>query len=381
MSSTSDTIVVGGGIVGLACAWEAARRGRSVVLIERDTYAQSASVRNFGMIWPVGQQAGEHYERALRSRDRWLTLRKEAGIWLQQCGSLHLAHHEIEAQVLQELASNEQYDRSSLTMLTAKEIASRFPLVRTDRLLTGMYSASECVVDPPKAIRQLTRHLVEHHSVRIIPATAVVAIDMPTVTTAGGERYRAEQVLVCTGSDFSSLFPQEFKVSGLRRCKLQMLAAAAPADGVRVGVHLAAGLTLAHYKAFESCPSLAELKAYLAHEYPEHLKYGIHVMASQHESGELILGDSHLYEGDIEFTQHESIDKLILDYLQRMLVVPTERITRRWYGIYAKHATKVLFTATPQPGCTIINGVGGAGMTMSFGHIEHWWNDTYGTQV
>lgn len=88
----ADVAVVGGGIVGLAFAWEAARRGRSVVLFDRTPVPQGASVRNFGMVWPIGQVPGADYARALRSRERWLELKRKAGVWAEECGSLHLAH-------------------------------------------------------------------------------------------------------------------------------------------------------------------------------------------------------------------------------------------------------------------------------------------------
>src|SRR5207249_1243918 len=105
MPHRADVAVVGAGIVGLAFAWEAARRGKSVVVFERSPAAAGASVRNFGMIWPIGQPPGPDYDRAIRSRDRWLELGDRAGIWVNRCGSVHVAHAADEAAVLAEYSA------------------------------------------------------------------------------------------------------------------------------------------------------------------------------------------------------------------------------------------------------------------------------------
>src|SRR3954454_12550564 len=43
-----DVVVIGGGVGGAACAYELARRGSTVVLVERDELAAGASGRNQG---------------------------------------------------------------------------------------------------------------------------------------------------------------------------------------------------------------------------------------------------------------------------------------------------------------------------------------------
>ena len=145
----ADVAVVGGGVLGLAIAYEAARRGKSVVLFERDGRAEGASVRNFGMIWPVGQPvgqpAGERYDMAIRSRERWLGLGRDAGIWVDPCGSLHVAYKEDELAVLEAFAV---LDGRPGEMLTPRAAREKSPGLRADGLLGAWWSPTELAVSP-----------------------------------------------------------------------------------------------------------------------------------------------------------------------------------------------------------------------------------------
>lgn len=105
-------------------------------------------------------------------------------------------------------------------------------------------------------------------------------------------------------------------------------------------------------------------------ELPEYVKWGIHLLVSQHEDGQVTIGDSHEY-GDAVFPfLREDIDRFILAYLDTFLPTNALEITERWFGVYAKHPTKPYVIDQPIPGATIATGVGGAGMTLSFGFAE-----------
>src|SRR5882762_7676479 len=124
----ADLAIVGAGIVGLAHAYHALKKGLKVVLFEKEHFAVGASVRNFGMIWPIGQAPGDGLELALRSRVYWMEVAKEAGFWLNPSGSLHVVYHRDEWEVLNEFVN--LYPTSYQTqLLSAAEILKKSPAV------------------------------------------------------------------------------------------------------------------------------------------------------------------------------------------------------------------------------------------------------------
>ena len=73
-----DVIIVGAGIVGLAHAYTAARKGLRVCVIERDAACVGASIRNFGFVTVTGQHAEHSWRRARAARSGRTSRRKPA---------------------------------------------------------------------------------------------------------------------------------------------------------------------------------------------------------------------------------------------------------------------------------------------------------------
>jgi len=130
-------MVIGAGIVGLETARALAVKGFAVQVFERGEKATGASVRNFGMVWPVGQPDGLLYERALRSRSIWEDISKSGAFWSDPVGSLHVAHNKLEWAVLQELYEEFKSDRP-VKLLSAAQAAEQTKAVVQTNLLGGL---------------------------------------------------------------------------------------------------------------------------------------------------------------------------------------------------------------------------------------------------
>jgi FAD dependent oxidoreductase TIGR03364 len=364
--------VIGAGIVGLAHAWSAARRGHEVLLFERDPHARGASVRNFGMIWPIGQEHGPNYQTALRSRALWLEFLQSANVWHRECGSLHLACRDDELDVLTEFNERSAEFGYACRMMTPEEVIRLSPAARRD-VLGALWSNTEIGVDPRQVIATLPGWLSEKYGVRLHFGTAIGRVELPWVAAADGQRWPVNRVIVATGADVRMLFPQVLQKASFRQCKLQMLRTVRQPGGWNFGPMLAGGLTLRHYPTFAVCKSLEALKQRIAAETPELDRYGIHVMGCQNGHGEIVLGDSHEYDRAIAPFDKAVIDELILRELRKLIDLPDWTIGQRWHGIYAILPGKLQFVHEVEPGVTIVTGAGGCGMTMSFGLAEETW--------
>ncbi|MEX1041046.1 MAG: TIGR03364 family FAD-dependent oxidoreductase [Pirellulaceae bacterium] len=371
--TSQHVAVIGAGIVGLAHAWSAAKRGHRVTVFERSPQASGGSIRNFGMVWPIGQPIGPLRLVALESQAAWLELGRSAGVWVNHCGSFHLAHHADEWEVLRQFHELAAGQGIETTLLSADEVVQRTQAANPHQLQGGLFSPTELCVNPRQAIARLAVFLAENFGVRFEFNTTIVQADENGLKASNGRTWHPERTIVCSGPDFETLFPEVLRSSGLKRCKLQMLKTVPQPEQWKLGPHIASGLTLRHYANFEGCPALVDVKARIAGQSPELDRYGIHVMASQNDLGEVILGDSHEYDESIEPFNRTEIDELILRELRDILRLPNWSITERWHGLYAKFPTGPAFQAEPIPGIHIHTGTGGAGMTMSFGLAEQAW--------
>ena len=371
-----DLAVVGAGIVGLAHALAAARRGLKVCVIDRDAQANGASVRNFGFVTVTGQQAGACWQRALRSRDVWQEVAAAAGIPVLHRGLL------VAARTPEAMAVLEAYratpEGADCELVGANGARGRFPALRPDGLQGALLSPHELRVEPREAVPKLAHWLAERHGVTFLRGTAVHEVAPPRIATSRGE-VRADAAVVCPGADLAGLRPDRLERYGLTLCKLHMLRLA-PQGGWRLPAAVMSDAGLVRYLGYAELPEAAALRARLEREAPALLDHGIHLIAVQGADGSLVVGDSHHYAATPDPFQPDDVDALILGLARDVLNLASDRVVERWTGVYPSAPDRLMLTDRPADDVRLVLVTSGTGMSTAFAIGEETIADLFGSQ-
>jgi glycine oxidase len=212
----ADVVVVGGGIIGMAIAWRARRRGMAVTLLERDAVGAGTSRVAAGMLAPVveaefGDAGRRLLELGLRSSRLWpgfaqeLTVLTGASVGLMRTGTLLVARDEDEARELERQFAFRRSLGLEVVRLRASEAREREPaLAPTLRL--ALEAPDDHSVDPRLVLAAL-RGACESEGVRLREHAPVERLDLDGggeratgVTLRDGERVRGGQVVLAAGA-------------------------------------------------------------------------------------------------------------------------------------------------------------------------------------
>ena len=367
-----DLAVVGAGIVGLGCALAAARAGKRVVVLDRDAQANGASIRNFGFITVTGQQRGDCWRRAMRSRDVWEEIAPQAGIAIEQHGFLLAARRPEAVPVLEAFRRTEM--GAACELMDGGATKRRFPEIR-GACAAGLFSPHELRVESREAIPKLGAFLAERMGVTFLRGTAVRSASPPRLETSRGP-IEAAAVIHCPGDDFHSLHADRIAAYGLTRCKLQMLRVLPPA-GFALSVPVMTDLSLVRYLGYAELPEAAPLRARLEAEQEEHLAHGVHLIAVRSADGSLVVGDSHHYAATPDPFAREQVDELILDEYEAVFG-HRPVVTERWTGTYASAPDRLMLMDAPEPLVRIAIVTSGTGASTGFAIGEEVVRDLFG---
>ncbi|HEY2258896.1 MAG TPA: glycine oxidase ThiO [Solirubrobacteraceae bacterium] len=210
--TAADVAVVGGGVIGLAVAWQACRRGLSTVVLERDRAGGGTTFHAAGMIAPVaettpaeepllelGLASARHYERFTRELAEAAGL---AEIGYLSCGTLLVARDPDEAEALER--DLELRRRYGLPVKRLRPSEAR-------RLEPGLAPVLRLALDvpddhaiDPRALTAALAAAVGNCGGELRELTAVRGIELADdrvtgLVLADGERLRARNVVIAAG--------------------------------------------------------------------------------------------------------------------------------------------------------------------------------------
>lgn len=188
MTGTSDTIIIGGGMVGSAIAWGLCRQGINVLVLDGADEAERAARANFGLVW--GQSKGDGLEDYARWTREAIALwpafqdelLNETGVSCEFSGNggLHLCMSESELESRRALfARMEQIkgeNQLDLRILDATEVAEILPGIGVDVVGAGF-----CGQDghaSPHGLLLAMHRAIRAHGGKILSNHAVTSVGM-----------------------------------------------------------------------------------------------------------------------------------------------------------------------------------------------------------
>jgi glycine oxidase len=158
-----DVVVIGAGVIGLACGWRCAQRGLSVLVLERDEPGAGASGVAAGMLAPVTEaEFGEEALLALNlaSAEMWpgfaAELAERSGLetGYHQSGALVIAADRDDAEELRRLFAFQESLGLEVRWLGGRE-CRRLEARLSPRVSGGIVAPHEHQVEPRALVRAL----------------------------------------------------------------------------------------------------------------------------------------------------------------------------------------------------------------------------------
>ncbi len=214
-----DAVFIGAGLIGLSCAWRAAQRGMSVMVLDRSWPGAGASGVAAGMLAPVTEaEFGEEelLRQNLAARERWpgfaaeLEERSGLGSHYRESGALVVAADRDDAEELRRLHSFQRSLGLESEWLAPRE-ARRLEPGLAPRIGGAIHAPGDAQVDPRAVVRALVTALRDAGG-EILSGAEVAEVErdggrVTGVRTTGDVRVSAGAVVVAAGAWSPPLAP------------------------------------------------------------------------------------------------------------------------------------------------------------------------------
>ena len=185
-------VVIGGGVVGASTAYHLAHLGETdVLLLEQGTLSCGTTWHAAGLVGLL--RASESGTRLVQhSADLYRRLEAETGLGTgyRQCGGLIVARTPERMTALRRTAATAAAYDLECELLTADQAGERYPLLRTEDLVGGIWLAGDGTANPTDLTQAMARG-ARRLGVQVRERVRVTGVDVALDPTApGGRRVR-----------------------------------------------------------------------------------------------------------------------------------------------------------------------------------------------
>ena len=178
-SNYAEVAVIGGGIIGLASAYELAVSGVDVVVFERRGISSGTTGGSAGVV--CRHDLGELYAvMTLMGYDRVVRLSRDNGLDFHRYGSLYIWADEASAPKRSAFETAYGSGPDGIyhsERLTPDQARRRFPWLPADGVAGAAFSPNQGFINPYELVDLYARLAVETGRVRIFPGTPVLAVN------------------------------------------------------------------------------------------------------------------------------------------------------------------------------------------------------------
>lgn len=197
---SSDVVVIGGGIVGLAVAREikVQHSDLTVAVIDKETTAsEHSSGRNSGVLHAGFYYSPDSLKALLTVRGNQLLreFASEQGVAIRECGKVVVTRSAAELPALHELARRSDVNGAGAELISETDLSAIEPKAKT--VSEALWSPRTAVADPSE-VTNAVRSDAERKGVVLHYDTAVTALHNGRVETTRGT-FAAGHVINCAG--------------------------------------------------------------------------------------------------------------------------------------------------------------------------------------
>ncbi len=196
-------LVVGGGVIGLSCAWRLAQSGHRVTVLDAAPEAREASWAAGGMLAPhhEAESTDDRWRLGVAGLARWTGFARElvgdpAALDFHAQGGLVPWLDDAERSALDPRMQALRAAGVAVETWSARTLAAQDPALAG---AAGAFLLPAAQVDPRRLLTAL-RSAVVHLGVDLRPDQTVAAIAPGVVGLAGGMRLEADEVLLASGA-------------------------------------------------------------------------------------------------------------------------------------------------------------------------------------